>query len=203
MSHQQPISIHGGWQSHRDFEKRRKMIQFIFLILQKDDHSELHQWLNGLPVMVQQLEAALYRSAPSLEAYADASTLRHRLKLLAVEIAKKTSPLDIILTEPRTTASDDDNTSHETAKDLEKKQQRLLLLYHASQCPHGDGKCPRSKQCTEYKHLWHHISHCVHDKCDRPSSCISSRSLLSHFRSCENTECELCRPLRQKFLSGK
>ena len=181
------------------------MMHLIFLMLQKDDENlSLHDWLNNLPPMVQQLEAALYRSAPNLEAYADASTLKHRLKLLAIEVAKKTSPLDIIIAEPRTAtaASDGAKTPHETARDLEKKQQRLLLLHHASHCPHGVGKCPRSKQCTEYKHLWHHISRCSDDRCGR-LSCGSSRSLLSHFRSCKDTECATCRPLRQKILSGE
>eukprot|EP00978_Attheya_sp_CCMP212_P043915 scaffold294920_cov59-Attheya_sp.AAC.5 len=41
--------------------------------------------------MVKQLEVSLYRSAPSFEAYADTSTLKHRLQLLAIEIARKTN----------------------------------------------------------------------------------------------------------------
>ena len=201
-THQQLNSTHGGWQSHRDIEKRRKVLQLIIVMLQKDDKFELHDWLNGLPAMVQQLEAALYRSAPSLEVYADTSTLRHRLKLLAIEIAKKTSPLDIIIADTctATSNSETDNT-HDSKKDLKKKQQLLLLLHHVSQCPHGDGKCLRSKQCTQYKYLWHHISHCTDGRCSLPR-CQASLAILSHFRSCKNTECELCSPLRQKILSG-
>ena len=40
--------------------------------------------------MVKQLEVSLYRSASSFEAYSDTSTLKHRLLLLAMEIARKT-----------------------------------------------------------------------------------------------------------------
>lgn len=43
-------------------------------------------WLRKLPHMVKQLELSLYKSAPSLEAYCDLSTLLVRLQQLKEEI---------------------------------------------------------------------------------------------------------------------
>lgn len=196
---QQLTSAHGRWQSSRDMNKRKEMIQHIIVMLQKDNALELHEWLNEIPAMVQQLEAALYRSAPSLEAYLDQSTLKHRLKVLAIEIAKMTCPLDI---ENVNTTSAAGASILDTESRIKNKQQRLLLLHHASQCPHGDGNCPRFKQCVDYKRLWHHISHCAEGRCG-VSHCLSSRAILSHYRHCMNTDCEICRPIRQKILSGE
>lgn len=199
--HQQLTSAHGRWQSSRDMNKRKEMIQHIIVMLQKDSACKVgvQEWLVQLPQMVQQLEAALYRSAPSLEAYLDQSTLKHRLKVLAIEIAKNTCPLDI--ENVRMTSAVGASTL-DTASRIKNKQQRLLLLHHASQCPHGDGNCPRFKQCVDYKRLWHHISHCAEGRCG-VSHCLSSRAILSHYRSCKNTGCEICRPIRQKILSGE
>ena len=85
-----PNRLNGEWQSNKDMEKRREMIQHIVRLLKQKDKNASQEWLNKLPQMVKQLEVSLYRSAPSFEAYADISTLKHRLQLLAMEIAKKT-----------------------------------------------------------------------------------------------------------------
>lgn len=71
-------------------QHRREMIQHIVKLLKQKDKNASQEWLNKLPQMVKQLEVSLYRSAPSFEAYADTSTLKHRLQLLAMEIARKT-----------------------------------------------------------------------------------------------------------------
>jgi len=84
-------SINGNWQSDKDMDHRRDMIQNIVILLKQRDKNSSPEWLNKLPQMVKQLEVSLYRSAPSFEAYADKSTLKHRLQLLAMEIAKKTN----------------------------------------------------------------------------------------------------------------
>ena len=48
------------------------------------------------------------------------------------------------------------------------KQQRLLLLRHASRCQHEPGKCTVTPHCASMKRLWEHIAHC------KNSSALSS-----------------------------
>ena len=65
------------------------------MLLKQEDKNSSPEWLNKLPQMVKQLEVSLYRSAPSFEAYCDTSTLKHRLQVLAMEIARKTQQPNI------------------------------------------------------------------------------------------------------------
>jgi len=85
-----PTGLNGDWQSDRDMHHRREMIQHIVKLLKQKDKNASPEWLTKLPQMVKQLEVSLYRSAPSFAAYADTSTLKHRLQQLAMEIARKT-----------------------------------------------------------------------------------------------------------------
>ena len=44
---------------------------------------------------------------------------------------------------------------------VQKQQQRLLFLRHATKCSHVDGKCPQGYQvCKVMKKLWRHIATC-------------------------------------------
>ena len=45
------------------------------------------------------------------------------------------------------------------------KQQRLLLLRHASKCQYEAGKCPVTPHCANMKKLWEHIAHCRNQQC--------------------------------------
>ncbi|KAL3917426.1 MAG: hypothetical protein SGILL_004720, partial [Bacillariaceae sp.] len=75
------------------------------------------------------------------------------------------------------------------------KQQRLLLLRHASRCQH-QGKCPVTPHCASMKKLWEHIAHCKNQQCQVPH-CMSSRYVLSHYRRCKDARCPACAPVRE------
>eukprot|EP00957_Ditylum_brightwellii_P025425 1922788-Ditylum_brightwellii.AAC.1 len=65
------------------------------------------------------------------------------------------------------------------------KQQRLLLLRHASKCEYENGKCPITPHCQEMKTLWKHIASCKDQNCN-VRHCMSSRYVLSHYRRCKD-----------------
>ena len=75
------------------------------------------------------------------------------------------------------------------------KQQRLLLLRHASKCQYEAGKCPVTPHCASMKKLWEHIAHCKDHQCT-VQHCMSSRYVLSHYRRCKDPRCPACGPVR-------
>ena len=75
------------------------------------------------------------------------------------------------------------------------KQQRLLLLRHASRCEHKSN-CPVTPHCASMKKLWEHIAHCKDSHCSVPH-CMSSRYVLSHYRRCKDQRCPACGPVRE------
>jgi len=75
------------------------------------------------------------------------------------------------------------------------KQQRLLLLRHASKCQYESGKCPVTPHCASMKKLWEHIAHCKNQQCT-VQHCMSSRYVLSHYRRCKDARCPACGPVR-------
>lgn len=77
------------------------------------------------------------------------------------------------------------------------KQQRLLLLRHASKCQHV-GKCPETPHCASMKKLWDHIAHCKNQQCN-VQHCMSSRYVLSHYRRCKDPRCPACGPVRDSI----
>jgi hypothetical protein len=78
---------------------------------------------------------------------------------------------------------------------IRNKQQRLLLLRHASRCQYA-GKCPVTPHCASMKKLWEHIAVCKNQQCDVPH-CMSSRYVLSHYRRCKDARCPACEPVRE------
>ena len=78
---------------------------------------------------------------------------------------------------------------------IRNKQQRLLLLRHASRCQYT-GKCPVTPHCASMKKLWEHIAVCKNQQCDVPH-CMSSRYVLSHYRRCKDPRCPACEPVRE------
>jgi len=78
---------------------------------------------------------------------------------------------------------------------LKHQQQRLLLLRHASKCPHSSG-CPVTPHCAGMKVLWKHIADCKDSVCN-VKHCTSSRYVLSHYQRCKDVRCELCGPVRE------
>jgi E1A/CREB-binding protein len=77
------------------------------------------------------------------------------------------------------------------------KQQRLLLLRHASRCQHETGQCPVTPHCASMKELLEHIAVCKNRTCT-VQHCRSSRYILRHYRRCKDTHCPTCRPVREK-----
>lgn len=75
------------------------------------------------------------------------------------------------------------------------KQQRLLLLRHASRCPHEGSTCDITPHCFNMKKLWSHISRCKDQRCAM-QHCLSSRYVLSHYRRCKDPHCPVCGPVR-------
>lgn len=82
------------------------------------------------------------------------------------------------------------------------KQQRLLLLRHASKCEAKDGECRTTPHCVEMKKLWKHISDCQIQDCKYPH-CLSSRYVLMHYRRCKDKYCQSCAPLRDRRPSSE
>lgn len=78
---------------------------------------------------------------------------------------------------------------------IKHKQQRLLLLRHASKCTAKPGECRKTPHCAEMKKLWAHISNC-HDKNCTFAHCLSSRYVLMHYRRCKDANCPACAPVR-------
>jgi len=75
------------------------------------------------------------------------------------------------------------------------KQQRLLLLRHASRCQYPPENCPVTPHCANMKKLWDHIARCKDQRCT-VAHCMSSRYVLSHYRRCRDTRCPACGPVR-------
>jgi len=79
---------------------------------------------------------------------------------------------------------------------LRQQQQRLLLLRHASKCPHENGTCPVTPHCVGMKRLWKHIAECKDQQCQM-AHCVSSRYVLSHYHRCKDPRCAVCGPVRE------
>ena len=82
------------------------------------------------------------------------------------------------------------------------KQQRLLLLRHASRCQHEAGTCPVTPHCASMKKLWEHIAHCRDPQCT-VQHCLSSRYVLSHYRRCKDPRCPACGPVRDTIRKSQ
>jgi E1A/CREB-binding protein len=78
---------------------------------------------------------------------------------------------------------------------LKQQQQRLLLLRHASKCPHEQDHCTVTPHCASMKQLWSHIMGCKDQECTVPH-CVSSRYVLSHYSKCKEPNCPVCGPVR-------
>jgi E1A/CREB-binding protein len=89
----------------------------------------------------------------------------------------------------------------EWKKRIVHKQQRLLLLRHASKCTAEEGKCEVTPHCHSTKLLWQHISSCSKKDCE-VAHCISSRYVLMHYRKCKDLKCPPCQPVREAIRKG-
>mmetsp|Transcript_14857 Transcript_14857/g.25190 ORF Transcript_14857/g.25190 Transcript_14857/m.25190 type:complete len:411 (-) Transcript_14857:556-1788(-) len=79
-----------GWQDDvADIPHRRELIRQIAQLLRDRKQHPTQKWLKELPYKARKLEEQLYKSAQSLEAYLDKSTLKHRLKRVAHAITSQ------------------------------------------------------------------------------------------------------------------
>lgn len=91
------------------------------------------------------------------------------------------------------------------------QQQRLLLLYHASQCRTvdrnvgdtaqgiSDSSCPVTPHCATMKLVWNHVLTCEKPNCRVPH-CNNSRIVLEHYRQCDKgVFCTICAPVRHRI----
>ena len=79
------------------------------------------------------------------------------------------------------------------------RQQRwLILLRHASKCPHNEGQCPYTPHCHVARTLWEHVLGCQNQACPFPR-CFASRELLRHHQRCTDTGCPVCGPVLAMF----
>lgn len=100
-----------------------------------------------------------------------------------------------------TSSSSSANKNDAEWQKIRHKQQRLLLLRHASSCRHEAGKCPVTPHCASMKRLWEHIAHCKNQSCS-VQHCLSSRYVLSHYRRCKDARCPACGPVRETIQKG-
>lgn len=87
--------------------------------------------------------------------------------------------------------------SSSEASKIKHKQQRLLLLRHASKCRY-EKNCPTTEHCASMKRLWRHIADCKDQTCE-VQHCMSSRYVLTHFKNCKDPNCETCGPVRESI----
>ena len=185
--------------------------KFLFLccfysvtLLKQRDKNSSQEWLNKLPQMVKQLEVSLYRSAESFEAYADKSTLKQRLQVLGMEIAKKTHPNggdehnnSVIGGEKH--RDNGSSTGGVGGGNLSIRRQQLDYQQQPPPpftCTAKEGECRKTPHCAEMKRLWTHISKCHDNHCRYPH-CISSRYVLMHYKRCKDPSCPSCGPVRK------
>lgn len=82
-----------------------------------------------------------------------------------------------------------------------KRIDRIVLLYHASQCTGStDGGPCLTPQCAEMKQVLQHIGACKDPRCAYPH-CLSSRYVLRHYRDCKDPSCDVCVPARAMIAS--
>ena len=75
------------------------------------------------------------------------------------------------------------------------KQQRLLLIHHASRCRHKSN-CPVTHHCAYMKNLCRHLPFCKDSQCKVPH-CRSSRCIWDHYKECNDSSCLTCGPVRE------
>ena len=129
----------------------------------------------------------------------DDSTYRHRNSDPARNVGSGSRPGENAAAPPAAhqPAPDQNRGGEPREQDMQKirhKQQRLLLLRHASRCQHVSD-CPVTPHCASMKQLWEHIAQCKNPECT-VQHCMSSRYVLSHYRRCRDSRCPVCGPVR-------
>jgi TAZ zinc finger len=106
---------------------------------------------------------------------------------------------------------------HRDERRIQLERQRLVLLYHATSCQHGEVnditdadapgctsyKCPATPHCATMKRVWKHVQTCQDRNCRAPH-CLSTRRALDHFRQCrDDVYCVTCAPVRYRIRNDQ
>lgn len=182
-----------------DVEVRRIIIKKIVQLLDGCRPKAFAGQPKKLMNLARRLEVALYKASTSKENYMDLNTLRTRV----VNLVKQSNAAQGNGSSPRANSGANghaagrrSSTDQQRLELLRQRQQRLLLLRHASQCPvTEENKCKITPHCAAMKKLWQHISKCKEERCT-VQHCVSSRFVLSHYHRCKDPRCPVCKPVR-------
>jgi E1A/CREB-binding protein len=129
------------------------------------------------------------------------STFRQENTIPDARSSTSRNSRDVPLSSDKQTGDGTSRSEAELQKQkIRHKQQRLLLLRHASRCQHTVN-CPTTPHCASMKELWDHIAHCRNQQCTF-QHCLSSRYVLSHYRRCREPSCPACAPVRETIRSS-
>ena len=182
-----------------DVEVRRVIIKKIVQLLDGCRPKAFAGQPKKLMNLARRLEVALYKASHSKKEYLDLNTLRSRV----VNLVKQSNAAQGNSNSPRANQRANGHAQGRTGSTeqqrrelLRQRQQRLLLLRHASQCRvSADDQCKITPHCAAMKKLWHHISKCKDEQC-AVQHCVSSRFVLSHYHRCKEPRCPVCKPVR-------
>jgi len=193
-----------------DVDSRRVVIQQIVQLLEGCKPRAFANKQEKLVDLARRLEVALYKQAKTRDEYMNKDTLRHRVRELAkVSTQQQQQQLQpappkppqaskpasnqkaTIDVKPPATQSEQD----QKLQILKQRQQRLLLLRHASKCPIPEGNCTITPHCAQMKTLWKHIGICKNPHC-LVAHCVSSRYVLAHYHRCKKDDCPVCQPVK-------
>lgn len=77
-----------SWHRDDDYISRVNLTKQIMELLHERKQNPTREWMDQLPHKAQRFEEQLYQSANSLEGYLDSSTLKNRLRNIAIAIAR-------------------------------------------------------------------------------------------------------------------
>jgi hypothetical protein len=201
---------HGG---KKDESDRRSLIEKIMRLLHSCKKGDNVQVKTKLVNLARRLEAALYKSAETRNAYTslhrNPTQLRIRVRELARESAMKrailsaATPMEAAAIAANAGASvEEQEKIKEQHTRILRQRQRLMLLRHAARCTTPAGKCLVTESCADARKLWAHVLECKGGRCE-VKYCIDSRTVLSHYRQCRDTHCLVCGPVRRAAIRSK
>ncbi|KAL3930336.1 MAG: hypothetical protein SGBAC_011811 [Bacillariaceae sp.] len=85
--------FNGTWRTNSDVAERKVVMKQIVRSIQRRRPTAPESLKKQLPMMVKKMEEALYKAAPSMQAYADLSTLDHRLERLARKVQEQAAAM--------------------------------------------------------------------------------------------------------------
>ncbi|RYG97451.1 hypothetical protein EON65_52855, partial [archaeon] len=147
-------------QPEHDAITRKLVVAEIVLLIQarKPPSNRPSKRLHKVPHMAVRIEERLYEESTSYDEYADLSTLSYRVEQLVQHMGRHSSTTNN--TNTAMPAGPMDNIGEQSAIGIniqlvKQEQERLLLLRHASRCPHRvEGQCPVTPHCFSIQQLW-------------------------------------------------